>query len=276
MIVGDALMLIDLGIARTWRAGGVRDTVRLGTPGYAPPEQFGYGQTTPQSDIYAAGMVMAFCFTGENPTSVLRESGFDDARISDPFRAVLVKATAIDPLQRYASAREMKEEIARGARAYEEARAVFRKGRARGGRSAQDAGNTGGGRGVQDVQDVRGAESISRFRHLRISTVVGRVWNALLILAWLFLLVGSLAASFMGSSEFLERLPIWFRLVEYFGLIVAPAALVAFLLADKRRIRAHVPALARFTWKRALVVCLGSIAGLYVVTITLHRVLFAA
>ena len=41
------IYLIDFGIARHYRAGQLRDTGRLGSPGYAAPEQYGKAQTTP-------------------------------------------------------------------------------------------------------------------------------------------------------------------------------------------------------------------------------------
>ncbi len=47
------LYLIDFGIARRFRPGQKHDTAILGSPGYAPPEQYGTAQTTVQSDIYS-------------------------------------------------------------------------------------------------------------------------------------------------------------------------------------------------------------------------------
>src|SRR5688500_20281453 len=44
---------LDFGIARFHKAGKVRDTEAFGTAGYAPPEQYGKGQTDQRSDIYA-------------------------------------------------------------------------------------------------------------------------------------------------------------------------------------------------------------------------------
>jgi hypothetical protein len=42
-------------------------------------------------------MVLAYCFTGEDPSPALREGGFCDDRIPMAFRATLAKATAFDP-----------------------------------------------------------------------------------------------------------------------------------------------------------------------------------
>ena len=111
MLANGQVFLIDLGIARTWRKDAPRDTVRYGTPGYAPPEQFGYGQTSVRSDVYALGMTLAFCLLGEDPTSELRESGFADPRIPATLRPALARATQFDPNARYASARELASDV---------------------------------------------------------------------------------------------------------------------------------------------------------------------
>lgn len=48
--------LIDFDAARTVKENSQTDTRLLGTKGYAPPEQYGYGQTDARSDIYALGV----------------------------------------------------------------------------------------------------------------------------------------------------------------------------------------------------------------------------
>jgi len=62
------IKLIDFGIARTFKTGRMADTARLGTPGYAPPEQYGGQQTGPYSDIYALGATVFHLITGRNPS----------------------------------------------------------------------------------------------------------------------------------------------------------------------------------------------------------------
>ena len=62
--------LIDFGIARFFKPGRTRDTVNLGTPGYAAPEQFGgRGQSGPQTDIYSLGVLLHQMVTGYDPTT---------------------------------------------------------------------------------------------------------------------------------------------------------------------------------------------------------------
>ena len=50
------LKLIDFGIARLFSTDKTSDTTQFGTPGYAPPEQYG-GQTEPRSDIYSLSLI---------------------------------------------------------------------------------------------------------------------------------------------------------------------------------------------------------------------------
>lgn len=62
------ISLIDFGTARIFKTGNSEDTICLGTPGYAAPEQYGgNGQTTPQTDIYCLGATLHHLITGRNP-----------------------------------------------------------------------------------------------------------------------------------------------------------------------------------------------------------------
>jgi eukaryotic-like serine/threonine-protein kinase len=61
------LYLIDFGIARRFRPGQKHDTTVLGSPGYAPPEQYGTAQTTVQSDIYSLSATLRYLLTGKDP-----------------------------------------------------------------------------------------------------------------------------------------------------------------------------------------------------------------
>lgn len=57
------VVLIDFGIARRYDAKKKKDTQELGTPGFCSPEQYGRGQTTPSSDIYALATTAYFLLT---------------------------------------------------------------------------------------------------------------------------------------------------------------------------------------------------------------------
>ena len=63
------IVLIDFGIARLYKPEKKNDTVIYGTPGYAPPEQYGLGQTDVRTDIYALAMVMHEVLTGFQPST---------------------------------------------------------------------------------------------------------------------------------------------------------------------------------------------------------------
>ncbi len=66
---GDTVRLIDFGVARRYDPSKDCDTVRLGTPGYAAPEQCRKnGQSVPQSDIYALGVVLHQLLTLYDPS----------------------------------------------------------------------------------------------------------------------------------------------------------------------------------------------------------------
>ncbi len=64
------ISLIDFGTARVFKMGNTEDTICLGTPGYAAPEQYGgNGQTRPQTDIYCLGATLHHLVTGRDPAA---------------------------------------------------------------------------------------------------------------------------------------------------------------------------------------------------------------
>jgi len=64
--------LIDFGIARFFKVGQTRDTVNLGTPGYAAPELYGgLGQSDPRSDVYSLGALLLQMVTGYDPVAAV-------------------------------------------------------------------------------------------------------------------------------------------------------------------------------------------------------------
>lgn len=108
MVTDQNVVIIDFGITRVFKHENLSDTTHFGTRAYAPPEQFGYGQTTVRSDIYALGMLLFFCLEEKTPDPTTVEEAFRAGRIPEPLRDVVERATAFDPAMRYASAREMK------------------------------------------------------------------------------------------------------------------------------------------------------------------------
>jgi hypothetical protein len=68
----------------------------MGTLLYAPPEQYGYSQSSPQTDIYALGIVLIYLATGSPDRRNLPR------RITDPqLRSLIEKCIAFDPKARF-------------------------------------------------------------------------------------------------------------------------------------------------------------------------------
>jgi serine/threonine protein kinase len=115
MIVNDQVKLIDFGIARMFTPAKKGDTMRIGSPGYAPPEQYG-GQTDPRSDIYALGVTLHHAVTGYDPTIsqtpfIIPPARQLNPRVSAEMEAVIARATQLDPDKRYQNTLEMKRDL---------------------------------------------------------------------------------------------------------------------------------------------------------------------
>ena len=95
------VVLIDLNASRI-ESNASRDTVIMGTVGYASPEQLGLVQTDARADIYALGVLYNVMLTGQHP-SVTIASG----------RAgrIVRKCTAINPNERYQTVLELWEAL---------------------------------------------------------------------------------------------------------------------------------------------------------------------
>mgnify|MGYP005849442041 CR=1 FL=1 len=113
-------VLVDFGVAKRGDAAA-RTTLgaRAVSPGYSPPEQYGAARTDARSDIYALGATLYALLTGAQPVeSVLRTVGTPlpppralNPAIPPALEAVVLKAMAILPGERYASAREFSQAL---------------------------------------------------------------------------------------------------------------------------------------------------------------------
>lgn len=99
--------VIDFGIARSWHDGVSADTSLFLTRGYAPPEQFGFGQTDERTDVYALGKMLYFCLTGSDPAAACTLDDLKDAGIPERLARVILRVCAFDPEARYTSAFEL-------------------------------------------------------------------------------------------------------------------------------------------------------------------------
>ncbi len=68
IISDDTAILIDLQAARLVTDTENKDTINLGTIGYAAPEQYGIHQSTPPTDIYAVGVLLNELIVHCHPT----------------------------------------------------------------------------------------------------------------------------------------------------------------------------------------------------------------
>ena len=59
--------LLDMNAAKWSNTEADKDTMLLGTQGYAAPEQYGFGPSSVLSDVYSVGVLMNVMLTGELP-----------------------------------------------------------------------------------------------------------------------------------------------------------------------------------------------------------------
>jgi serine/threonine protein kinase len=112
------IFLIDFGIARFFKEGQVQDTILLGSPGYAPPEQHGIGQTSPRSDIYSLGATLHYCLSGVDPYYTKERFTFPSLRqyntqVSLELDQLIQRMIAQDERQRPATALEVQQTLSR-------------------------------------------------------------------------------------------------------------------------------------------------------------------
>ena len=105
-------VLIDLGIARAYVEGAQRDTTRLGTWGFASPEQYGFAQTDGRSDVYSVGCLLGYMLTGLTPDSEGYAAALADPGIvRSELRRIVEKACSFEPSERYQSATALRDAV---------------------------------------------------------------------------------------------------------------------------------------------------------------------
>lgn len=106
------LKLIDFGTARNYSTGSSQDTVKLGTVGFAAPEQYGGGQSDARSDLYGLGALMLYLRTGGRHSEWA--PGVEEAIRSwlpRDLEKIIRKLLKTDPGERYQTAREVVHEL---------------------------------------------------------------------------------------------------------------------------------------------------------------------
>jgi predicted Ser/Thr protein kinase len=105
-------ILIDLGIARAYVEGAQRDTTRLGTWGFASPEQYGFAQTDGRSDVYSVGCLLGYMLTGVTPDAEGYAAALADTAVVRPeLRRIVEKACSFEPSERYQSAGALRDAV---------------------------------------------------------------------------------------------------------------------------------------------------------------------
>lgn len=98
------IKLIDFNISRIYNDSQNKDTLILGTAGFAAPEQFGFQQTDVRTDIYAIGILINFLLVGEVPQIQLHNG---------VFLSIIRKCTQLDPKSRYQNISHLRYDISK-------------------------------------------------------------------------------------------------------------------------------------------------------------------
>lgn len=291
IIVSDSsVTLIDLGIARIFHPEAARDTTYFGTRAYAPPEQFGFGQTDVRSDVYAMGKVLRYCVAGG-------EDGATTVPVDQRVEAVIGKATKLDPAQRYQSINELKAAflaanapVPTGDQAPSQAMAAQLS--ASHSSSAEQSGERSAGHPVSveystaakyraelpanqsviflsdEAAPHRSVASVASSIAQNITVALGIIWDAFVLFLWAVLFITTNVA-IINPTDGNELIPAWFLAFEFYALITIPSALLAYYLLDLRPFKRFFPNVKfiprRRTWPLALVIVLGLFLLVFVV-----------
>lgn len=124
---GDEPILADFGIARLFAQGATTTGSVAGTVAFTAPEIWSNVPASPQSDIFSLGATIYATLTGRGPFSSVSqdsvgavlaralsgsEPDVDSLHISKEFKAILSKCLRNSPAERFASARELLDEVA--------------------------------------------------------------------------------------------------------------------------------------------------------------------
>lgn len=276
MLSRDSLTIIDFGIARSYKEEREEDTCHFGTRAYAPPEQFGYGQTDVRSDVYALGLLLYFCLTEKTPDARMRKNEFRAMGIPEDVRLVILKATAFNPADRYKSAEELKQAFLSAMRI--SAHAIDWKKHPVSYRLPDELRD----RVIQTARPrnqllseteppflyhsdtppsgkVRGSRmprtTVGRLLY-RIPFVLGVVWDVLL--GVFFAIFCGVAANStinpaVDSAE--SAAPLWLRAISYGSMVLLIIGPVLYLTSDRRPLARMVPRLARMPIERDMATC---------------------
>ena len=104
------IKLLDLDAAKVYKTNESQDTQLMGTREYAAPEQYGFGASSPATDVYAIGILLNVLVTGTYPRILMTT----DSDLS----AIIQKCIRMEPTERYSSILELRDALAGTANNY--------------------------------------------------------------------------------------------------------------------------------------------------------------
>ncbi|MHB2017879.1 MAG: protein kinase domain-containing protein [Candidatus Xenobia bacterium] len=121
LTAGNRVVLIDFGLAR-WHDATRTSTwlSNVGSPGFAPPEEYGFGSTDPRTDIYALGATLHMLLTRQRPPTALdmatgsrtrRAASRVNPAVPPALDGVIARAMAVRRADRYQSVTELREAL---------------------------------------------------------------------------------------------------------------------------------------------------------------------
>ena len=107
--------LIDFGIAKECIRGAAENGPKVGTKGFAAPEQYKGLPLDERTDIFCLGITLTYLLTGKVPKRNEKELVFDFANnpISEGMDYILHKCTNLKPEDRYQNGGELKADLER-------------------------------------------------------------------------------------------------------------------------------------------------------------------
>lgn len=252
-----SVRLLDFGIARVFNEESDCDTHALGTRSYAPPEQFGFGQTDVRSDVYALGAVLYFMLTGATPQASFSSQEKRDVflRAANPaLAAVIRKASAFDPLQRYQSAKELKTAFMQalpdtGEKSVAATPSIP---------SAKESLSTSSTSSIEKQRVLGNEASQGRI-------IIGVIWDVVVILVLALFIYGCVFSA-MHPSETQTHIPMLNLGVASAGLGVMFVG-IALVLFDVKPFVSYISVLKKYTITKRLIIGLSVAVGGFLIMV---------
>ena len=219
------IKLLDVSAAKLDNPGADKDTVLMGTAGYAAPEQYGFSVSTKETDIYAIGVLMNELLTGKLPQAHLAGGAAGN---------IIRKCTRLEQEERYHTIDELMRAIP-GGKQYLSRRSsqTYDSKTDQEPRKLRDYLPPGFRKGnplAAAAALVGYAMIISICADLKWEGVSGsRLWTYRISCMLVFLFIVLVSGNYLGMLDkvpFLAKAPWWLRLIE----IVILDGVILFLL----------------------------------------------